>query len=89
MVACYRLIQLHKRMISPAITRDGPERMGSRPPHWVPLLKSYGSSILSTSLGSKTLNTSSLGLGRNQNQRPGCRRHLAGIFHTPARCLQA
>ena len=37
---------------------------GSRPPPWVPLLKSYGSSILSTSLGSKTLNnTSSLGLG--------------------------
>ena len=42
----------------------GPERMGPRPPPWVPLLKSYGSSILSTSLGSKTLNnTSSLGLG--------------------------
>ena len=44
--------------------RGGPERMGPRPPPWVPLLKSYGSSILSTSLGSKTLNnTSSLGLG--------------------------
>ena len=42
----------------------GPERMGLRPPPWVPLLKSYGSSILSTSLGSKTVNnTSSLGLG--------------------------
>ena len=42
----------------------GPERMGPRPPPWVPLLKSYGSSILSTSLGSKTVNnTSSLGLG--------------------------
>ena len=42
----------------------GPERMGPRPPPWVPLLKSYGSSILSTSLGSKTSNnTSSLGLG--------------------------
>ena len=27
---------------------------GSPPPPWVPLLKSYGSSILSTSLGSKT-----------------------------------
>ena len=45
-------------------TRGGPERMGPRPPPWVPLLKSYGSSILSTSLGSKTVNnTSSLGLG--------------------------
>ena len=44
--------------------RGGPERMGPRPPPWVPLLKSYGNSILSTSLGSKTLNnTSSLGLG--------------------------
>ena len=32
--------------------------MGPRPPPWVPLLKSYGNSILSTSLGSKTLNTS-------------------------------
>ena len=30
---------------------------GSRPPPWVPLLKSYGSIIVSTSLGSKTLNT--------------------------------
>ena len=37
--------------------------MGPRPPPWVPLLKSYGSSILSTSLGSKTLNNTSLGLG--------------------------
>ena len=47
-----------------AYTWGGPERMGPRPPPWVPLLKSYGSSILSTSLGSKTLNnTSSLGLG--------------------------
>ena len=36
-----------------------PERMGPHPPPWLPLLK--GSSILSTSLGSKTLNTS-LGL---------------------------
>ena len=63
----------------------GPERMGPRPPTWVPLLK--GSSILSTSLGSKTLNTS-FGLGGNQNWRPSCRRHLAGIFHTPTRCLQ-
>ena len=44
--------------------RGGPERMGPRPPPWVPLLKSYGSSILSTSLSSKTVNnTSSLGLG--------------------------
>ena len=44
--------------------RGGPERMGPRPPPWVPLLKSSGSLILSTSLGSKTLNnTSSLGLG--------------------------
>ena len=33
---------------------DGPERMGPRPPPWVQLIKSYGSSILSTSLGSKT-----------------------------------
>ena len=42
----------------------GQERMGPRPPPWVPLLKSYGSSILSTSLGSKTVNnTSSSGLG--------------------------
>ena len=48
----------------PQGVRGGPERMGPRPPPWVPLLKSYGSSILSTSLGSKTLkNTSSLGLG--------------------------
>ena len=38
----------------PSLTGGGPERMGLRPPHWVPLLKSYGSSILSTSLGSKT-----------------------------------
>ena len=37
----------------------GPERMGPRPPPWVPLLKSYGSSILSTSLGSKTVNNTS------------------------------
>ena len=43
--------------------RGGQERMGPRSPPWVPLLKSYGSSILSTSLGSKTVNnTSSLGL---------------------------
>ena len=48
----------------PTIYRGGAERMGPRPPPWVPLLKSYGSSILSTSLGSKTLNNpSSLGLG--------------------------
>ena len=32
---------------------------GSRPPPWVPLVKSNGSSILSTSLGSKTLNLGS------------------------------
>ena len=44
-------------------------RMGPRPPPWVPLLKSYGSSILSTSLGSKTVNnTSSLGLGEPKTQ---------------------
>ena len=43
--------------------RGGPDRMGSRPPPWLPLIKSYDSSILSTSLGSKTLNTSTLGLG--------------------------
>ena len=44
------------------------ESMGTCPPPWVPLLKkSYnGSSVLSTSLGSKTLNTSSLGLGEPQ-----------------------
>ena len=48
----------------PLRSRGGQERMGPRPPPWVPLLKSYGSSILSTSLGSKTVNnTSSLGLG--------------------------
>ena len=43
--------------------RGGLKRMGPRPPRRVPLFKSYGSSILSTSLGSKTLHTSSLGLG--------------------------
>ena len=46
----------------------------------------HGSSILSTSLGSKTLNTASLGHGRPKS---GCRRRLAGIFHTPARCILA
>ena len=49
---------------STLLCRGGLERMGPRPPPWVPLLKSYGSSILSTSLGSKTVNnTSSSGLG--------------------------
>ena len=63
----------------------GPERMGPRPPPWVPLLKkSYnGSNILSTSLGSKILNTS-LGLGGTKiKDQP------VGIFHLTARCLQA
>ena len=50
----------------PQGVRGGPERMGPRPPPWVPLLKSYGSSILSTSLGSKTLNNTSLGLGETK-----------------------
>ena len=31
----------------------------------------------------------SLGLGGTKLKRPSCRRHLAGIFHTPAWCLQA
>ena len=35
----------------PTLGGGGLERMGRRPPPWVPLLKSYGSSILSTSLG--------------------------------------
>ena len=52
--------------------------------------KSYdGSSVLSTSLGSKTLNnTSSLGLGGNQNLRPSCRRPPARTFHTPVGTLR-
>ena len=41
---------------------------GSRPPPWVPLLKGIG--ILSTSLGSKTLNTSSLDLGGTKIKDP-------------------
>ena len=53
-----------RRALFPSSQWGGPERMGPRPPPWVPLLKSYGSSILSTSLGSKTVNnTSSSGLG--------------------------
>ena len=44
---------------------------------------------LSTSLGSKTLNnTSSLGLGGNQNLRPSCRRPHARTFHTPVGTLR-
>ena len=53
--------------------------------------KSYdGSSVLNTSLGSKTLNnTSSLGLGGgNQNLRPSCRRPPARTFHTPVGTLR-
>ena len=52
--------------------------------------KSYdGGSVLSTSLGSKTLNnTSSLGLGGNQNLRPSCRRPPARTFHTPVGTLR-
>ena len=30
-----------------------------------------------------------LGSGGNHNLRPGCRRHQARTFHTPARCPQA
>ena len=63
--------------------RGGLERMGPCPPPWVPLLISYGSSILSTSLGSNILNTSSLGLGGTTIKDPVIRRHLARIFHTP------
>ena len=44
---------------------------------------------LSTSLGSKTLNnTSSLGLGGNQNLRPSCRRPPTRTFHTPVGTLR-
>ena len=44
-----------------------------------------GSSSLSTSLGSKTLNTLGLGGGgaADQNQRPGCRRTWPGYFSPP------
>ena len=48
------------------LTLEGVDRKGwvPVPPPWVPLLKSYGGSILSTSLCSKTVNnTSSSGLG--------------------------
>ena len=59
------LVYIHNHTLIPSLNSwGGPERMGPRPPPWVPLLKSYGSSILSTSFGSKTVNnTSSLGLG--------------------------
>ena len=73
------------------LRRGGPERMGPRPPPWVPLLKSYGSSILSTSLGSKTVNnTSSLGLGGTKTYlvRPSCRRPPTRTFHTPVGTLR-
>ena len=58
--------------------------MGPRPPPWVPLLKSYGSSILSTSLGSKNSEQHLLlGSGGNQNLRPSCRRPPTRTFHPP------
>ena len=48
----------------------------------------YGSSVLSTSLGSKTLNnTSSLGLEGTKILRPSCRRPPARTFHTPVGTL--
>ena len=62
--------------------RGGPERMGPRPSPWVPLLKSSGSSIHSTSLGSKTLNTS-LGLGGTKIRDPVVGAPWPGFFTSP------
>ena len=57
--------------------------MGPRPPPWVPLFKSYGSSILSTSLGSTILNTSSLGLRGTKIKNPVVRATWPGYFTPP------
>ena len=59
---------------------------GSRPPPWVPLLKGIG--ILSTSLGSKTLNTS-LDLGGTKIKDPVVGATWPRYFAPPAMCLQA
>ena len=63
---------------------------GQLAPHCVPWLKNYIMAYkrLSTSLGSKTLNTSSLGLGGNHHLRPSCRRPPARTFHTPVGTLR-
>ena len=76
----------------PASRRRSSKRVGLKgqlAPHHVPWLKNYIMAFkrLSTSLGSKTLNTS-LGLGGNHNLRPGCRRLPARTFHTPAGTLR-
>ena len=51
--------------------------------------KSYdGSSFLSTSLGSKTLNNTSLGLGGTKISDPVVGGRLLGTFHTPVGTLR-
>ena len=64
---------------------------GSRPPPWVPLIKSYGSSILFTSLGAKTFSIS-LGLGGTEIKDPAVGATCPGYFTPPPpppKCLQA
>ena len=68
----------------------GPERMGPRPPPWVPLLKSYGSSILAFHQF-RFKNSEQhllLGSGGNQNLRPSCRRPPTRTFHPPVGTLR-
>ena len=80
--------------VYPASRRRSNKRVGLKgqlAPHCVPWLKNSIMTYkrLSTSLGSKTLNnTSSLGLGGNQNLRPSCRRPPARTFHIPVGTLR-
>ena len=80
--------------VYPASRRRSNKRVGLKgqlAPHCVPRLKNsiMAYKRLSTSLGSKTLNnTSSLGLGGNQNLRPSCRRPPTRTFHTPVGTLR-
>ena len=78
--------------VYPASRRRSNKRVGLKgqlAPYYVPWLKNYIMAYkrLSTSLGSKTLNNTSFGLGRNQNLRPSCRRPPTRTFHTPVGTL--
>ena len=81
------LVHVHK--VYPDLDRSAiiyPGHNGQLAPH----CRALGTMIKNLYPGiKKTLNTSlDLGGGGDHNLRPGCRHHLAGTFHTPARCLQ-
>ena len=89
----YNILSPKGAKVYPASRRRSCKRVGLKgrlAPHCVPWLKNsiMAYKRLSTSLGSKTLNNTSLGLGGNQNLRPSCRRPPARTFHIPVGTLR-